>query len=50
MVNRLRMPFVQGGYVDQPALWLLEYHTIDQEVQLMEAISKLAEAPNDRSK
>lgn len=43
IIRDLRMPFVSGGYVDQPALWLLEYRTIDQEVKLMEAINDNAD-------
>ena len=49
MINKMRVPFVEGGYVDQPALWLIEYKTIDQEVQLMELLNELAK-PNVVSK
>lgn len=43
MINKLRIPLVDGGLMDQPSLWLLEYEIIEQEITLMEAINKNAD-------
>lgn len=48
IIRDLRMPFVSGGYIDQPALWILEFRTIDQEVKLMEIINNNANKADDK--
>jgi hypothetical protein len=43
IIKEMKLPFVAGGLMDQPHLWILEYQTIDQTVKTMDALNNSAE-------